>query len=525
MNQSIQKEASRQNNQRLLRVHVVVGITFSLFMYISVFFGIFAIVLPYISAWEKPSKHYAMPDIRNINYSAMIDPVLADPDYPMINGVQIRLPGYRGNPSLTIYAPFTQRRIFNPNTNEEVKNEGKQSQLARFLNHMHYGRPLKDFGYWLFGFVAVAGLFLVVGGLVLVIVKKFNNTGKNAQSRFSKWHRKIFTWVFPPFIIITLTGALMNIGWTMSMPMTYVVSKGETFQEWKLTDPVLFPALPRIEKKNDIVPMLKMNELIKRAQEINPDINFNKIILINWKDSSAQAKLEGYNPYMPFLNGISNDPSVTLKGIDGSLISQNKVMDKHWSGLIYDSMMFLHKLFGVDTFTRFFVVFIMLISAFALGFGVLLWLEKKAKVFPKDIPVYQGMGKLSLAVMIGVIPATGLLFVLQWILPFDMQDRFLLQKGMFAVFWIATYTWACYKINSYETAKQFLKIAAVFFVISPFLHFYSSGFSPVRLWNENMGNILGVDIGLFIFALILFYVSVKLPSSREEAQKFWTRIL
>lgn len=519
------KEEKRQFKQRLLRVHVVIGITFSLFMYISVFFGIFAIVLPYVSAWEKPSKHYSMPDIRTINYSTMIDPVLDEPDYPMINGVQIRLPGYRGNPSVTIYAPFTKKRIFNPNTNEEVENEGKQSQLAMFLNGMHYGRYLKDFGYWLFGFVGVAGLFLIIGGVTLVLVNKFKDTGKNAQSRFSKWHRKIFTWVFPPFIIITLTGALMNIGWTMSAPMTYVVSKGETYKEWKLTNPVLYPDLPRIEKNNNNVVMLKMNDLIKKAQEINPEINFNKITLINWKDSSAQAKLEGYNPYMPFLNGISNDPSVTLKGHDGTLISQQKVMDKHWSGLVYDSMMFLHLLFGVDTFTRFFVVFLMIISTFALGFGVLLWLEKKAKAFPKEVPVYQGMGKLSLAVMIGVIPSTGLLFALQWILPFDMQDRFLFQKGMFAIFWIGTYTWACYKINSYETAKQFLKIASLFFIISPFIHFYSSGFSPMRLWNENMGNILGVDIGLFVFALILFYVSIKLPKTRTEAQKFWIRIL
>lgn len=88
--------------------------------------------------------------------------------------------------------------------------------------------------------------------------------------------------------------------------------------------------------------MITMNELIKKAKEINPNIDIQEIELTNWQDSSATAKLEGYNPYMPFLNGISNKPSVTLSGVDGSLITQQTVMDKHWSGLFYDSVFFLH---------------------------------------------------------------------------------------------------------------------------------------------------------------------------------------
>lgn len=454
----------------------------------------------------------------------MIDPVLADPDYPTINGVYITLPGTMEDPALKISAQFTKRRIFNPNTNEEVENEDMKSQLAWFLNSMHYGRPFKELGYYVFGFMAVAGMFLVIGGIIQVLRFKYNR-GKNATSKFSKWHRKIFTWLFLPFVIVTLTGALMNIGKKISIPMTYIASKGEFYESWRLTSPVLFPESIRIEKKNDNVPMLSINELIKKAQIVNPDIDFQEIEIINWKDSSARVKISGYNPYKPFLNGITNNPSVTLSAVDGKLIEQQKVLDKHWSGIFYDSVYFLHLLFGVDIFTRLLIATIMLISSFALGFGVLLWLEKKARRFPPNIPIYQGMGKLSLAVMIGVIPATGLMFSLQWILPFDMQDRFLWHKGLFAIFWIGTLTWSFYRLNSYQTAKEFLKVGGVLFLISPFIHFYSSGFSPIRLWNENMTNILSVDIGLFLFGLILLYIGFKLPKDRQDVQKFWKKIL
>lgn len=198
-------------------------------------------------------------------------------------------------------------------------------------------------------------------------------------------------------------------------------------------------------------------------------------------------------------------------------------MDKHWSGLFYDSVFFLHFLFGVDTFTRFLVVAIMSVSTFALGFGVLLWLEKRARKFPDGIPVYQGFGKLSLAVMIGVIPATGLLFFLQWLLPFDMENRVLIQKGLFAVLWIGSLTWAFYRLNSYKTAKEFLYLGGVLFVLSPIIHFINSGFSPIRLWNEGMTTILSVDIGLFIFGAVLLFVAYKLPTNREKIQAFWTK--
>ena len=269
--------------------------------------------------------------------------------------------------------------------------------------------------------------------------------------------------------------------------------------------------------------MLPMNELIKKAKQINSDLDFQRIELINWGDSSALAKLEGYNPYMPFLNGISNKPSITLSGVDGTLISEHKVMDKHWSGLFYDSIFFLHFLFGVDTFTRLFVATLMTISSFALGFGVLLWLEKKARKFPNHIPVYQWMGKLSLSVMIGVIPATGFLFVSQWLFPFDLENRVALQKGLFGLFWLATLTWSFYRLNSYQAAKEFLVLGGILFILSPIIHFINSGFSPIQLWNENMFNILSVDIGLFIFGVILLFVGIKLPQDRVKVQEFWAK--
>lgn len=509
--------------QRLQRVHTVTGISVALLMYVALFFGIWAILLPYVQVWEKPSRHYPVPELSTVDYASMIEPVLADPDYPKVNGITITLPGHMEDPALRISTMFMETLVFNPNTGARVQNEGDQSELAWFLNSMHYGRPFKDAGYLLFGFVAVAVLFLVIGGLMQVVKIPYKNSGKSAANRFSLWHRRIFTWLFAPFILITLTGALMNIGYKGAAPMTYLASKGQTHEVWNLAGPVLFPPPVRIAKHNDTVEMLPINTLLEKTKEINPKLWVQKITLTNWGDSSATAKVEGYNPYMPFLNGISNKPSITFSGLDGQVLSDLRVLDKHWSGLVFDSLFFLHFLFGVDTFTRLFIAVLMVIATFGLGFGVLLWLEKQARKFPKGVPFYHWMGKLSLAVMVGVFPAVGLLFVLQWALPFDMVERVAWQKACFGVAWMATLTWAFYRVNSYQAAKEFLSLGGVLFVLSPLVHFHGSGFGPLVLWQAGMGAILSVDIGLFVLGAILLFVGWKLPQEPEKIRALWMK--
>ena len=224
---------------------------------------------------------------------------------------------------------------------------------------------------------------------------------------------------------------------------------------------------------------------------------------------------------MPFLNGMANIPNITLSGLDGSLINQNKVLDKNWGGIFYDIINYIHLLFVVDDVSRMLVFFIMLITTLAIGFGNMLYLEKRARRFPIDIPVYQGFGKLSLAVMLGVIPATALLFVLQWLLPFDLENKTLITKGVFATFWCFIFAYSFYKLNSYQVAKEFLFLGGILFILSSIIHSLKSNFSLIQLWNKELYTIFAVDVGLIIVGSILMFISYKLPINREKIQEFW----
>lgn len=517
-------EKSKLFKQRLFRLHVAAGISFSIIMYLAIFFGVFAILLPYIKTWEKPSRYIEKVDITNIDYNPMINQVLEDPNFPK-NNILVTLPGNMGDPALSISHRFTKAVAFNPKTQEKIANEDKtQSHLADFLNELHYGQPLKIIGRLIFGFVAVGTLSLIITGLILITIMKFKNKSKNQQAVFSKIHVKIFTWAFLPFLLITISGAVMNVGLISAGPMSQILTKGEAKAIDGVVGTVLFPQSKPIEKINEKAVMLPLNVLLTKAKKINPQLDLKQVQLINWNDKSARVEIVGYNPYKPFLNGgIFNKPTITLSAVTGNLIKNKKVMDNIWPVFVAEGLFFLHFLFGIDIISRIIVALLMTLCAIAIGFGVMLWLEKKAKKYENKITFYHWVGKLSLASMIGVLPATAVLFLLQWSLPFNLEDRVLWQQGIFYNVWLFTLFWSFYRINSYQASKEFFFSAGVIFILSVFVNILNSNFTPFELIQQGMINIFNVNLCLFLFGVLLIYIGKKLPKEREEAKLFWPK--
>lgn len=513
----MEESKSKLFKQRLFRIHVAAGISFSLIMYLAIFFGIFAIFLPYIQTWEKPSRYIEKSNILEIDYNFMIEEVLKDPNFPKDN-ILVNLPGRMGDPALSISHRFTKPIVFNPFTKERLNDEDKEiTNLAEFLNQLHYGQPLKLIGRLSFGFVAVGTMLLVITGLILIYIFKFGYKTKNRQALYSTIHVKVFTWLFIPFLLITLSGAIMNVGLISAGPMSKILTKGEANTIDGVVGKVLFPVNKPIEKSNIPTQMKDIRELIKEAKNINPQLEFKQIKISNWNDKTARIEIIGYNPYKPFLNGgIFNIPYVAFNASSGELIENKRVLDTAVPVLIAESLFFLHFLFGIDIFSRTIIAIIMALCGVAIGFGVMLWLEKKAKRFEGKITFYHWLGKLSTATMIGVIPATAMLFVLQWTLPFDLEDRVLWQQGIFYNVWLFTLFWAFYRINSYQASKEFFISGGVLFILAMLLHFIN--FNPTSL----NSNILSVDIALGLFGLLLIFIAKKLPINKNEFKLFKT---
>lgn len=464
--------------------------------------------------WEKPSRYFQYADITKINYEPMLNSVISDPDFPK-NNIILSLPGDRKDPALKIYHQFTEKKLFNPFTHETIKNE--KSLLALFLTGMHYGKPLKIYGLYIFGFMAVGAMFLTIGGLILLYVFNYKNSVKTLNNFFSKWHRKIFLWISPVFLMIVLCGSVMGVSFLGSSPLAYVATKGVNKDIRPIIGPVLFPEDKPVKKAGQQVEMMPINKLILKAREVNPDIVFKKLYLQNWNDVTARIKLEGYNPARPFLNGVTNKPTIVLSGHDGSLIKNIKVQDRPWAVMMTDFVYYLHLLFGVNIGFRIFIALLMVGACIATGFGIMLWLEKKSKKFKGKIPFYHWMSKLSQTAVIGVIPATGLLFCLQWILPFEMENRITWQQGLFFDLWLASLAWSFYRIDSYKSSKEIIALGGLLLTAAPIIHFIKTDISKIM---EN-NHIWTIDLSLGVLGLILILISKKIPGYSDHAKKFW----
>lgn len=518
----MKESKSKLLKHRLYSLHSSVGIALSLFMYVSLFFGVFTIFKPFIETWEKPSRHFERVSSTPIDYEAILESVISNPDYPK-NNIYIELPGLSKDPTIRITHRFMEGNYFNPTTGEKIDTKDERTYLGGLLNHLHYGRPLMIIGKVIFGFVAIGTMVLILGGLILIIKLKFHNKGKNQQASFSKWHRKILIYTTPVFLMIVLTGALMNIGYLTSKPLTSIVTKGETSEIVPYTNTVLKPLESPIVSLNKAANMLPISQLLKKAEEINSSVNFLEIRLINWKDKSAKAEFIGYNPYKPFINGVYNKEKLMLSAVDGSVVKDLRAQDSSWTVIFADAFYFIHLLYDVDIFIRVLTALLMLLTTFAIAFGVMHWLEKKAKLYDGKTVFYHWMGKFSLATMLGIIPATAVLFLTQWFLPFDLENKITIQQVIFYNFWLATLTWSFYRINSYQAAREFLFLGGILFFLASIIHQVMSGFSIFAQYKAQMFDILSVDVILILLGLLLIIVSKKLPKERQEAKYFWNK--
>lgn len=486
--------------QRLFKGHEFIGMLTSFFLYISLFFGIFAIFLPYIQIWENPSLYFAQKDIATIHYEKMLNPILKEQNQSN-SKLELTLVGFRNQPYLTISRPFSKPYHFNPHTFESITLEN--SNLANFLNEIHYAKPLGLIALTLYGLISTAIIFVIIGGLTMVILYRFGKHSTNRRRFLSKWHRNIFIWLSLPFFLFILCAAVMGISFSGLAPLSYFATKGEQKEVGAIIGKVLFPRDEIVKKTNINTKMLPINILIKKAQSINPNINYEKATLIHWGEKNARIILEGYNPYKPFLNGITNKPKVTLKGSDGALISQIKVEDRKYTILIFEAVYFLHLLFGVDIFSRVIVALMMFACGVGLVFSIMLYLSKRVKVF-KSIPTYHWLEKLSIFVVVGIFLATASLFLTQWLLPFNLENRLIWQQGIFYNVWIATLTYSFYEKSSKKAIKRLFTLSGACFILSVLCHQVSVGLQVKIL------DVILVDMALFVLGVSLLYLGYKL---------------
>ena len=511
--------ASKAFKQRLRRLHTVVGLPCALLFYVILFFGILAIFKPYITVWEKPSRHLAIQETGSIDYAKMVDTLLADPDFPR-NKIEIQLPG--ADPTVRIRHAFTERFVFDPSaTQRNIDESHKSTFLAFFFKKMHYDALLKQPGRIVYGLGSVAILALIIVGIIQVARMRYPKTDTKPITFFSLWHRRPLLWLSPALLLLVWHGAILNLALISIPPMFSMVADDEKSDFIEVMTPIVRTPAHLVKRDGRSAEMVPIGELMEKAQQLSPDITFTRAYLYHWGDANAQLELRGINPFRPFTHGTSYFPTIILQGVDGSVVKQTEVFDAPWYRVCLDALAFLHLLPDQGAGVRLAVALFLAGGTLGLAYGIFLWLEKQSRAFAREIPFYHWLSKLSLAVTIGVFPATAVAFNLQWLLPMDMDDRIFYQQATFVNVWLATLTWAFFRLNSFTAARELLGIGGLLFLAAPVVHWLASGFSPFAMWQLNMDTILGVDIALILLGALLICTACLLPENKKELPRFF----
>ena len=508
-------------NQNLIKMHSYLGIFLGLFFFIIVYFAMFALMQDYIKSWEKPSRHLVSAvKNENIALSKLLKPILSNQEIPK-NNIRIYLPGYKEDKALIVAPAFSKKIVLNPSDGKILEDEGKQkTALSSFLHNMHTGWQLfKNIGFTFFGFVSLLIIFLILLGIVQVFKIKYTNNGLSKSSKMSKWHRKLSLWFFLPVLLIFISASALNLQIKgikqLSSPLVQMLSNNES-ESWKtILGPVLFPK-EKIIKKQGLSKMMKLEVLYEKVKQLNPNIQFSYINLYRWGDKTAQAKFTGYDTRYPFFNGYNNMPSITLSGIDAALIKETKVFDVNALRIVFDFVNFLHFVPFFGFLMKFLLLLVFLVFTFATVFGIWLFLEKKSKTTNPKLPFYSCFQRVCLSVIVGILPATAMLFLMQWLLAFDLSYRVTLQEGSFFITWLISAVIAFARLNSYKATKEILYLASILFLLAVLVHYLNAPVGFFSLLNSGLFNIIGVDIALLLFAFFCFLIAYKLPNNAKE---------
>ncbi|WP_419774588.1 PepSY-associated TM helix domain-containing protein [Halarcobacter sp.] len=506
------------NNKYLTRAHTVLGLIAIFLFYISTYFGTITIFKPYIQAWELPSTHFSS----DAKFEQIIDLKLYQivrENKLNVKNIEIELPSFKDE-RLKISSQNQNSVYLNPYTKEILNLNNEYPTISTLFNKLHTGANIPYIGLTLMGVASSIMLFLMISGLILYLVKsEKTNENHNKNFRF-KWHKNFGIILTPYVIIFALTGAFLGL--MLSTSSVYALSN-TNFEKQSiraLVGPIIFKQKALLEDKNKRVKPLQLSKLEEIAQKNYPELKIRKINIYNYRLENSQTVFSGYLKNNRALSSSRINPlSITLDSKTGEVLEKKELEDTHMIKKTLSTFYWLH--FQTDEPLLIRIIFFILgiVMLICLLFGYLLWAEKKLS---SDYGYYEILNRFSIALLLGIIPASAILMILHWLIPFSMFDRIIWIEGLFYVSW-SFYLFYSFKETSIKKIfKMIFLSSSILFMLTFLLHEMHTDILLFELFSSNLTKQFAIDLLLIIIAC-LFYFLYKRVDSFSYLEKFERR--
>ncbi|WP_041959107.1 PepSY-associated TM helix domain-containing protein [Sulfurospirillum arsenophilum] len=488
----------------LYRSHTIIGLLVLFLFYMSTYFGTLTFFMPYLKVWESPSRHFVPHENHAFNIDSLLDEVLEKYHFIGDKPVEMMFPSFR-DPLLKISSEAQNSLYINPLSNEVLKVAKEENLISTFFNELHTGIVIPLIGMPLMGAMSIGILFLTFGGFWLYCQKRKHMALPKAGWRqtWLSWHKITGLGVIPYALVFALTGSFLGLMLSSSQPFAWSMTHGNISNMRQLVAPILF-AQPKYQSVQTKKQMLPFSTLQTLAQEHYPQLSITNATLYHYGKEGAKVRFRGFDKENVAQSGRTNRPSITLDASSGAVVEHKTLEQTHGISRTLSVFYFLHFVPDETLGLRVVLALFGAVLAISLASGYLLWAEKKLhqQGFLGDLT-----NRVSIAILIGIIPSSALVPFLHWVVAYELFDKEIWIRGAFYAFWSFWLFYTVYERSIVKIIRLMLGSAAWFLLLSVLFHGLKSGFFIWQSFHQKAWTLFYMDIAFILSSIVLFYMA------------------
>ena len=402
-----------------------------------------------------------------------------------------------------------ESRYNNPGNGIELHDPGTLAATG-FLYPFHYHLHLRflNLGLWLVGAASMAMLVLCVSGVIIHrrIFADFFAFRLERKSRRAilDLHNVAGVLGFPFHIAITLTGVVVffNLYFTSGWAAVYGAANLRSFNQETYGS----FARPKLNKPGELA---SLDAMAARVRLIWPGSELASLSVFHPGDAAAYVQIN-----VSTTDRITNlAASAFFDGQNGALLYQRSQVLPVMTA--YRFMFGLHVIQFQNWTLRWLYFILGIFGCVLIATGYLFWMESRRRRHASlGLSGVRWVEVLATGGTSGIVVATLSFFVINWILPLDLQGRAGLEVWTFYAVWVASFAHAGLRPGLKAWREQAWAIA-VMALAAVLLNAITTGDHLLRsISHQHLWPIAGMDIVLLLGAVVAIFAARQLAEPR-----------
>jgi uncharacterized iron-regulated membrane protein len=480
--------------KRQIDLHAWVGIVSGLALFVAFFAGAINMFHHELHHWQEP---WAVSEPSDANMQALLDTVIAR--NPEAGNWMFLIPG--DEPAAIWQETVDGEAIWHTEHAGDFNDAGEaverpHSELAGFINELHFRLGIPVVGLYLMGVISVLYGAALIGGLVIhwpKMKKEFfalKHQG-NLRRYWKNLHNLVGVISFPFHLIFAVTGAAMGCFALLTLTLGALVF-GPQFQG-AATEAM--EAWPTPEASGNAATMAPVDAYLATAREQLPELEVGWIELQQYGDENAVVDVAGSVPGV-----VAHHAHVVMRADDAELLTVSAPGARPFNHFLLSPVYSLH--FGDygGLFVRLLYFVLGLLGCLLFVSGNIMWSERRTdRQGPSRAAAI--MLRLTLGVTFGVMAGIAASFMANKLAMYSPWPgtTVVAEKAAFVATLLVAVL-SAFRFPPLTTARVWLPLCAALYVLVPVLQGAVEGFAswldPDRLLVN--GSLLAIAASLFL---------------------------